>query len=121
MATAFKRETLLNASGLDPIDKRVLVQKDAAQEKTAGGIILPDSERDKKKFAMTKATVIAVGALAWAEAKHDSQQFGLGFVAPAPGDRVQIGRYTGDNITGADGQEYTIINDTDVIGRLIGE
>jgi chaperonin GroES len=119
MATALKIEPL-NTSGLDPLDNRVLVRKDPAEEKV-GSIILPDSERDKKKFAMTRATVIAVGALAWAEAKHDSKQFGLGFVAPIPGDRVQIGKYTGDNITGADGQEYTIINDTDVIGRLIGE
>lgn len=118
MATAFAIDTgPLNRSGLDPLDKRVLVKKDSAEEKV-GSILLPPSEVDKKKFAMTKATVIAVGQMAWAEPKYDAQQWGMAFDAPEAGSRVRIGKYTGDNFTGDDGEEYTIINDADVIGLI---
>lgn len=122
MATAidFNRVTPRNTSGYEPLDHRVLVLHDKVDEKI-GSIILPDQERDKRKFAMTKATVIAVGQMAWAEAKYDAERMGFVFTAPIPGDRVQVGKYTGDQIKGADGLEYTILNDSDVIGRLIGE
>ena len=109
-----------NTSGIVPLDHRVLVLHDAVEEKV-GSIILPDSERDKKKYAMTDATVIAVGALAWAEARHDTKTFEIDAAFPKPGDRVKVGKYTGDQHKGADGKEYTILNDTDVIALLTGE
>lgn len=110
-----------NTSGIIPLDHRVLVLHDPVEERTAGGIILPDSERDKQKHATTNATVIACGALAWSEAKHDARQFGIAAQFPEPGSRVKVGRYTGDQHKGADGAEYTILNDTDVIALLTEE
>jgi co-chaperonin GroES (HSP10) len=107
----------VNTSGIIPLDHRVLVKQDEAEEKI-GSILIPPSEQDKKKYAMTNATVIATGALAWAEAKHDARQFGLDAKFPQAGDRVKIGKYTGDRHKGDDGEEYTILNDTDVIGLL---
>ncbi len=62
--------------------------------------------------------MVAVGALAWAEAKHDAKQFGIDTVFPVPGSRVKVGRHTGDNHTGRDELEYTIVNDTDVTALL---
>lgn len=109
-----------NSSGIIPLDHRVLVLRDTVEEKTAGGIYLPDSEREKQGFATTNATVIAVGALAWAEAKHDAHQFNIDARFPQAGDRVKVGRYTGDQHKGDDGVEYTILNDSDVIGLLGG-
>lgn len=88
------------------------------EEKTAGGIYLPDSERDKQKHATTTATVIAVGGLAWCEAKHDAKVYGIEEEFPEAGSRVLVGRYTGDNHKGTDGIEYTILNDTDIIALL---
>ena len=70
-----------NTSGITPLDVRVLVRPDAVAEKV-GGIFLPDSVKDQDKFAQQKATLIAVGANAWCEAKA-----GAGFVAPEPGGR----------------------------------
>lgn len=110
-----------NPSGITPLDHRVLILHDPVEERTAGGIILPDSERDKKKYATTNATVIAVGGLAWSEAKHDAKVFGIETRFPEPGDRVKVGRYTGDQHKGVDGREYTILNDSDVIALLTGE
>jgi chaperonin GroES len=107
-----------NPSGIIPLDHRVLILHDEAEEKV-GSIILPDSERDKQKYAMTNATVVAVGPLAWAEAKHDADKFGIDARFPKPGDRVKVGKYAGDRHKGDDGVEYTILNDEDVIGLLI--
>ena len=108
----------MNKSGIYPLDHRVLILPDKVEEKTAGGIIIPISETDKQKYAMTNATVVAVGALAWSEAKHDARTFGVDAKFPEAGSRVKVGRYTGDRHEGADGEEYTIINDTDVIALL---
>lgn len=109
----------MNTSGIIPLDHRVLVLQDAVEERFAGSSLLkPIDLGEKEKFAMTNATVIAAGALAWAEAKHDARQFGLDAKFPEPGDRVKIGKYTGDRHKGDDGVEYTILNDTDVIGLL---
>lgn len=108
----------LNTSGIVPLDHRLLVLHDAIEEKTKGGIFLPDVDRDKQKYAQTKATVIACGDMCWAEAKHDARQFGINAAFPEPGDRVLVGRYTGDQHKGTDGKEYTVLNDSDVIAFL---
>lgn len=107
----------VNTSGIIPLDHRVLVLHDKVEEKV-GSIFLPESEKDKQKHAMTNATVIAVGALAWCEAKHDAKNFGIDARFPEAGDRVKVGKYTGDQHKGDDGVEYTILNDADVIGLL---
>lgn len=114
MATQLKIETPVNPSGLAPLDLRVLVLRDAVERKTAGGIILPETEADKRKFAMQKATIVAVGENAWEEAASRS----AAFVKPQPGDRVIINKYGGVEITGLDGVGYVLMNDEDVIGRL---
>jgi chaperonin GroES len=111
----------VNASGIVPLDHRVLVLRDKVEEKTAGGIILPPSEIDKQGHATTNAPIVALGALAWSEAKHDARSFGVDAVFPEAGSRVKVGRYTGDNHKGADGEEYTILNDVDVIALLTEE
>jgi co-chaperonin GroES (HSP10) len=43
------------------------------------------------------------------------------FSKPQPGDRVLISKYGGVVLTGKDGKEYRLMNDEDVIGRVIGE
>lgn len=109
----------MNTSGIFPLDHRVLILPDTVEEKI-GSIIIPISETEKKKFAMTLATVIAVGALAWSEAKHDAKTFGIDARFPNVGDRVRVGKYAGDVHKGDDGTDYTIVNDTDVIA-IMGE
>lgn len=115
------REPAINTSGIIPFDKRVLVLHDPVETKTAGGIIIPIEKSDKDKYAQTRATVIAVGDAAWAEAKYDAQQFGIAASFPSPGDRVLVGRYTGDTHKGADGTDYVVLNDTDIIAFLASE
>lgn len=116
-----KFTTALNTSGIAPLDNRLLILQDKVEEKTKGGIFLPDQETSKQKYAQTRATVIAVGPMCWAEARYDADRFGVDAAFPEPGNRVLVGRYTGDTHKGADGREYVVINDTDVIAFLESE
>jgi chaperonin GroES len=103
----------MNTSGIEPLDLRVLVRPDPVTEKTAGGIFLPDQVKDQEKFATVKATMIAVGINAFAEAKGNPA-----FCPPVPGDRVMIAKYGGVNIKGNDGADYRLLNDADVVALL---
>lgn len=105
---------MTNTSGFNPLDVRVLVKPDAVEEKTKGGIILPDEHRDREKMAMLKGTLVAVGVNAWEEAASRS----AAFVRPEPGARVLIAKYGGIALTGDDGADYRLMNDEDVIGLL---
>lgn len=100
----------MNSSGITPLDLKVLVQPDEAETKTAGGIIIPDTTKDRQKFAVTKATVTAVGPNAfrdWGDA-----------YSPKPGDRVLHAQYAGSRVKGADDTDYIIMNDEDVVAVL---
>ena len=103
----------MNSSGITPLDVRVLVLPDPVEEVTKGGIILPGAHTEREKYATVKATLIAVGVNAWCEAKA-----GHGFTAPIPGTRVLIAKYGGIMHTGADGKDYRVMNDQDVIASL---
>lgn len=102
----------MNTSGITPLDVRVLVKPDAAKDKV-GSILLPEAVKEQDKFAQMKGTLVAVGANAWCEAKA-----GAGFVAPEPGARVLIAKYGGIVVKGDDGDDYRIMNDSDVTGIL---
>lgn len=105
----------MNTSGIDPLDVRVLVRPDPVVEVTKGGIYLPDQVKEQEKFATVKATLVATGANAFAEAKANPS-----FAAPVPGARVMIAKYGGVVHKGDDGAEYRIMNDVDVIATLTG-
>lgn len=105
---------MTNTSGFVPLDVRVLVKPDSVEQKTKGGIILPEQHVDQQKMAMLKGTLIAVGVNAWEEAASRS----AAFVIPQPGTRVLIAKYGGIALTGDDGVDYRLMNDEDVIGLL---
>jgi chaperonin GroES len=102
-----------NNSGIKPLDMRVLVLPDPAEEVTKGGIIIIPDAVEKEKYATVKATLVAVGVNAWAEARAHA-----GFVAPHPGMRVMIAKYGGVMVKGHDGADYRIMNDEDITAIL---
>lgn len=104
----------MNNSGIIPLDLRVLVKPDSAEKVTKGGIIIPEVVADQKKMAMMKGTLVAVGVNAWEEAAGRS----AAFKRPQSGDRVLIAKYGGVVVTGLDGEDYRLLNDEDIIGRL---
>lgn len=101
----------MNVSGLVPFDLRVLVKPDVMEEKTAGGIIRPDQVIDRAKYAATKATFIAAGENAFTEWGSDARK-------PQPGDRVLFAQFSGAREKGADGEDYVVMNDKDLLAVI---
>lgn len=99
-----------NPSGITPVDVKVLVKPDPVEEMTKGGVFIPEKAQDKAKYAGTKATLVAIGPNAF-------QEWGAGKGLQV-GDRVLFAQYSGARQNGADGDDYIIMNDEDIICRL---
>jgi chaperonin GroES len=84
---------------MKPIADRVIVQPAAADEKTVGGIIIPDTAKEKPQ----RGTVIAVGP-----GKKDYT------MTVKKGDTVLYGRYSGQEIT-HEGTDYIIMREDDIL------
>ncbi|MEK9662272.1 MAG: co-chaperone GroES, partial [Alphaproteobacteria bacterium] len=92
-----------------PLHDRILVRRVDENEKTAGGIIIPDTAREKPQ----QGEVVAVGPGARNEA---------GELLPLDvqvGDRVLFGKYAGTEVT-IEGGEYSIMKESDIFGVLEG-
>ncbi|WP_371420796.1 co-chaperone GroES [Tardiphaga sp.] len=88
-----------------PTQDRVVVQRIEATEKTAGGIIIPDTAKEKPQ----EGEVIAVGPGA---------RNGQGQLVPLdvkPGDRVLFGKWTGTEVK-IDGRDLLIMKESDLLG-----
>lgn len=95
-----------NNSGVTAIGFRVLIKADEIQEKTAGGLHLPDDYRAKEGFAQARGEVVSIGANAFDEISD----------APKVGERVIFPKYEGTEVMGADGKIYRLIEDRCIIG-----
>ncbi len=90
-----------------PLHDRVLVRRVASEEKTAGGIIIPDTAKEKPQ----QGEVVAVGPGARDEA---------GKVVPLDvkvGDRVLFGKWSGSEVK-IDGEDLLIMKESDILGVL---
>jgi chaperonin GroES len=91
-----------------PLHDRVVVKRIEAEEKTAGGIIIPDTAREKPQ----QGEVVAVGPGGRDEA---------GTLIPIDiqtGDRVLFGKWSGTEVK-IDGIEYLIMKESDIMGVLV--
>src|SRR5690606_39848929 len=90
-----------------PHHDRVLVRRVQSEEKTKGGLIIPDSAKEKP----AEGEVVAVGA----GARKDSGEL----IAPAvkTGDRVLFGKWSGTEVT-VDGEELLIMKESDILGVI---
>ena len=88
-----------------PLHDRVLVRRVEAEEKTAGGIIIPDSAKEKPQ----EGEVIAVGPGARDEAGK------LVALDVKAGDRVLFGKWSGTEVK-IDGQDLLIMKESDIMG-----
>ncbi|GAA4765221.1 MULTISPECIES: co-chaperone GroES [Novosphingobium] len=90
-----------------PLHDRVLVRRVEAEEKTAGGIIIPDSAKEKP----AEGEVVAVGAGSKAE---DGKVTPLDVKA---GDRVLFGKWSGTEVK-LDGEDLLIMKESDILGII---
>ncbi|KTT70451.1 MULTISPECIES: co-chaperone GroES [Sphingomonas] len=90
-----------------PLHDRVLVRRVEAEEKTAGGIIIPDTAKEKPQ----EGEVVAAGA----GAKNDK-----GELAPLDvkaGDRILFGKWSGTEVK-VNGEDLLIMKESDILGII---
>lgn len=91
-----------------PLHDRVLVRRVEEQESTSGGIIIPDTAKDKPQ----EGEVLAVGK---GKVNEDGKPLPLDVKT---GDRILFGKYSGTEIH-MDGEEYLIMREEEVLGILL--
>ena len=92
---------------LKPLHDRVLVRRTEGEEKTAGGLIIPDSAKEKP----AEGVIVACGE----GARKDSGE--LIEMAVKDGDRVLFGKWSGTEVT-VDGEELLMMKESDILGIL---
>ncbi len=85
-----------------PLADRVLVEPAAAEQKTAGGIIIPDTAKEKPQ----KGIVVAIG-----NGKKDEP------LTVKVGDQVLYGKYSGTEIN-VEGKDYLIMRESDILAVI---
>tara|TARA_B110000977_G_C10826341_1_gene396280 strand:+ start:416 stop:703 length:288 start_codon:yes stop_codon:yes gene_type:complete len=92
---------------LTPLHDRVLVKRTEGEEKTSGGLIIPDSAKEKP----SEGEVVSVGE----GARKDNGEL----ITPAvkAGDRVLFGKWSGTEVT-VDGEEMLMMKESDIMGIL---
>jgi len=103
----------MNPSGIEPTEYKVLIEQDKVEEKTKGGIILPDEHKDRQQFAQVRGRIVAMSPFAFPYEKDWPDD-----TKPQPGDRVMFAKFAGADVEGADGKTYRIANDKDVTAVL---
>jgi chaperonin GroES len=91
-----------------PLHDRVVVRRLESEEKTAGGIIIPDTAKEKPQEGMVEA--VGPGA------RDES-----GKLVPLDvkaGDRILFGKWSGTEVK-IDGQEYLIMKESDIMGIIV--
>jgi chaperonin GroES len=91
-----------------PLHDRVVVQRVDAEEKTKGGIIIPDTAKEKPQ----EGKVIAVGP----GARDDAGK--LQPLDVKAGDRILFGKWSGTEIK-LDGEDFLIMKESDIMGVLV--
>jgi chaperonin GroES len=98
----FKQIITMSKVNITPLADRVLVEPAAAEEKTASGLYIPDTAKEKPQ----KGTVVAVGS-----GKKDEP------LTVKVGDQVLYGKYAGTELS-VDGQDYLIMREADIFAVL---
>jgi chaperonin GroES len=90
---------------LKPLDDRVVVKPIEAEEKTAGGIVLPDTAKEKPQTGK----IVAVGE---GKVLENGKR---GEMSVKKNDEVLFGKYSGSEVE-IDGEEYKILKESEILG-----
>jgi chaperonin GroES len=97
------------AAKLNPLDDRVVVKPLEAEEMTAGGIVLPDTAKEKPQ----RGKVLAVGPGRLLDSGERCK------VSVVVGDEVLFGKYGGTDIE-VDGDDVKILRESDILAKIVG-
>jgi chaperonin GroES len=103
-----KKTEATAAITLKPLDDRIVVQALEAEEKTAGGILLPQTAQQKPQ----QGKVVAVGP---GKLSESGDRLALSVVV---GDLVIFGKYSGSDVE-VHGTEYKILRESELLGKLV--
>lgn len=104
MSTATEKSSKID---LQPLGDRVVIEREQSEEKTAGGIVLPDSAQNKP----ARGTVVSVGDGKLLEnGKRSTLQV-------KPGDRVIFSSYAGDEFK-IEGRELLLMREEDILATI---
>ena len=103
-ATATKKRSKVS---LQPLGDKVVVERDSTEEKTAGGIYIPDAAQDKP----SRGTIIAVGT---GKVLDDGTR---GELQVKKGDRVLFTSYAPETIV-IDDEEYLLMSESDILAVI---
>jgi len=103
-ATATKKKTKVN---IQPLGDRVVVARDESEDVTAGGIVLPDSAKDKP----SRGTIVSVGT---GKVLDDGTR---GEMQVKKGDRVLFTSYAPETIT-IDDEEFLLMSEGDILAVI---
>ena len=92
-----------------PLHDRVLVRRVESEEKTVGGIIIPDTAKEKP----SEGEIVAVGS----GVRGDNGEFVA--LDVKPGDKVLFGKWSGTEVK-IDGEDLLIMKETDILGVIEG-
>jgi len=92
---------------IKPLDDRIVVERSEAEDKTPGGIVLPDSAKEKPH----RGKVLAAGP---GKLLKDGNR---GSMSVKVGDEVFYGKYAGSDVD-IDGKQYVILKESDVLAIL---
>jgi chaperonin GroES len=108
MATATKKKSKTSTK-LQPLGDRLVLQREESEEKTAGGILLPDSAQDKP----ARGRIVSVGN---GKLLDDGSR---GKLQVEVGDRVIFSSYAGETFT-VDDQELLLMREDDILAVIEG-
>ena len=94
-------------ASLKPLRDKVVVERSEAEQKTAGGILLPDTAKDKPK----EGTVVAVGP------GRDLENGEVKALEVKKGDRVLFGGFAGSEVK-LDGKELLILSESEILAVI---
>lgn len=97
--------------GIECLEYKVLVKPVEAAKVTKGGIYIPDETKDRDDAASMEGTVVDISPLAFSYEEN----------APRPeiGQTVVFQKFAGIRVKGADGCEYRLMNDKDIVARRV--
>ena len=95
------------SKALKPLDDRIVIQPDKAEEKTKSGIYLPEAAKEKPQTGK----VVAAGP---GKTNDDGQRISL---AVSVGDTVLYGKYAGTEVE-LDGETYMIMRESELLGVM---
>jgi len=95
--------------GFEPFEYNVIIAPEEVQEKTAGGLFLPEIAKEREGLATVRGRLVSVSPAAF-----DYATFPEGTRFPRAGDEVIFAKFAGILIQGDDGREYRLCKDRDI-------